>query len=169
MFFKSFALLALLGVSQAKPTPITLEHDDVLAFGEDGSPRVMKEWEYRIEEDKREVQRRKSGNTLARVPAKAKRSKRACEESTEVQVLEETDFTNWDVAMSPVIGNTGSSAAMVSVSQGYSVANSLSVRSIYVPPALPPAAAAPSCMMNQKANAPPTRSPPPSARRSRAS
>lgn len=132
MLFKSLTLLGLLGASQAKPTamPITLEHDDVLAFRDDGSPVVMKEWDYRIEQDKEDVQRKKrsvSYRAAAAAAAPVRNSGRGCEQSTEVQVLQETDFVNWDVAMSPVIGNTGSSAAMVSVAQGYSLANSLSV------------------------------------------
>lgn len=127
MSLKSFALFALLGASQAKPTPVALQHDDYLVLRSDGPPVVMKEWDYRIEEDKREVQRRKAKN-LPRAPKLSSRANKRCEESTEVQVLSETDFTNWDVTMSPVIGNTGSSAASVSVTQGYSIANSLSVR-----------------------------------------
>lgn len=133
MLFKSLAIFALLGAGQAKPTPITLQHDDVLAFRDDGTPVVMKEWDYQIEQDKREVQRRKSGKVVSRAPAPSKRTKRACEQSTEVQVLNQTDFINWDVAMSPVIGNTGSSSAMVSVAQGYSVANSISVSGLSDP------------------------------------
>lgn len=131
MLFQSVALLALLGAAQAKPTarsPVTLNHDDVLVLRDGDSPLVMKKWDYSLEQDKREVQRRKAN--IKETPAIARRAsngRRGCEESTEVQVLEETDFTNWDVTMSPVIANTGSTAAMVSVAQGYSLANSVSV------------------------------------------
>lgn len=129
MSLKSFALFALLGASQAKPTPVTLQHDDYLVLRSDGPPVVMKEWDYRIEEDKREVQRRKTRNlNLPVAPKQSPRANKRCEQSTEVQILNETDFVNWDVTMSPVIGNTGSSAALVSVTQGYSIANSVSVR-----------------------------------------
>lgn len=130
MSFKSLITLALLSLSQAKPTPQVLEHDDVLVL-RDGQALVMKSWDYQLEEDKREVQRRRTGHPV-RVPSRAenaaaKLGARGCEESTEVQVLNETDFTGWDVAMSPVIGNTGSSAASVSVAEGYSIADSVSV------------------------------------------
>lgn len=151
MLFQSIALFALLGAAQAKPTvrsPVTLEHDDVLVLRDGDSPLVMKKWDYSLEQDKREVQRRKAN--IKQAPAIARRAsndRRACEQSTEVQVLEETDFTNWDVTMSPVIANTGSSAAMVSVAQGYSVANSVSV-CLFLSPS--------------PASTPPSQTPPPS-------
>lgn len=136
MSFKTMSLLALLGLSQASPlTPRVLEHDDVLVL-RDGKALVMKSWDYTLEEDKREVQQRKAGVSVRaeKTANKAGRSEeleaRGCEESTEVQVLTDTHFNNWDVAMSPVIGNTGSSTASVAVSAGYSLADSVSVSPI---------------------------------------
>lgn len=127
-FSKSLFIFAMLGAAQAKPTPLTLEHDDVLTFDENGLPIVQKQWEYQIEQAKADVRRRKAGDSVvARAPAEARDEKRGCEESTEVQILEETDFTNWDVAMSPVLGNTGSTIATVSVASGYSIANAIAV------------------------------------------
>lgn len=41
---------------------------------------------------------------------------------------QDTNFNDWDVAMSPVVGNIGSTGASVAVSKGYSVANSAYVR-----------------------------------------
>lgn len=38
--------------------------------------------------------------------------------------MKDTHFNDWDVAMSPVIGNIGSTGASVAVTKGYSVANS---------------------------------------------
>lgn len=37
---------------------------------------------------------------------------------------QDTNFNDWDVPMSPVIGNIGSTGASVAVTKGYSVANS---------------------------------------------
>ncbi|KAJ4394862.1 hypothetical protein N0V93_004082 [Gnomoniopsis smithogilvyi] len=128
MLFSAFAILAILGASQATPAPKVLEFDDVLLLREDGNHVVMKKWDYQIEEDKREVQRRRLGNKAARTSEGevAKISKK-CEESTEIQVLEDTYFNDWDVAMSPVIGNTGSTIATVAVAKGYSIADAVSV------------------------------------------
>lgn len=131
MSFKAFAVLALVGLGQASPlNSQILQHDDVLVL-RDGKAVVMKSWDYTLEEDKREVQRRKTDGAgaaaAARAAASGRVSGRGCEESTEVQVTTDTYFNNWDVAMSPVIGNTGSSAASVSVSSGYSVSDSISV------------------------------------------
>lgn len=125
MSFKTFALFALVGLGQAKPlNSQVLQHDDVLVL-RDGKAVVMKSWDYTLEEDKREVQRRKTGASVR--AASEHLGARDCEESTEVQVITDTYFNNWDVAMSPVIGNTGSSSASVAVSEGYSVADSISV------------------------------------------
>lgn len=130
MSFRSLALFALLGLSLAKPAPTILQHDDVLVLRSDGQPIVMKEWDYKIEEDKREVQRRKAEKlprAARAVSAVAPQANKRCEQSTEVQVLTDSYFNDWDVAMSPVISNTGSASAVVAVSQGYSLTNSISV------------------------------------------
>lgn len=128
MSFKAIALFALLGLSQAKPAPLTLRHDDVLLL-RDGEAVIMKSWDYKIEEDKREVQRRKMAREAppTAVASSSFDSKRGCEQSLEVQVLEDIYFNNWDVVMSPVVGNTGSAGASVTVTTGYSLSNSLTV------------------------------------------
>lgn len=126
MSFRSLALFALLGLSYAKPAPTVLQHDDVLVLRSDGQPLVMKSWDYKIEEDKREVQRRKA-NKLPRVAAPSPKTDKRCEQSTEVQVLTDSYFNDWDVAMSPVISNTGSASALVAVSKGYSLTNTVTV------------------------------------------
>lgn len=125
MLFSTLTILAILGASQAKPAPKVLGFDDVLLLRDDGDHVVMKKWDYQIEEDKREVQRRHAN--FGRAPATSARINKKCEESTEVQVLEDTNFNDWDVAMSPVIGNTGSTAATVAVAKGYSIADTISV------------------------------------------
>lgn len=125
MLFSTFTLLALLGASQAKPAPKILDFDDVLYLREDGNHVVMKKWDVQLEEDKREVQRRKAN--IGRAPAAPANVDKRCEESTEVQVITDTNFNDWDVAMSPVIGNTGSTIATVAIAKGYSVADGTTV------------------------------------------
>lgn len=133
MSFKSFAIFALLGLGYAKPTPAknqVLSHDDVLILRDNGEAVVMKSWDYSLEEDKREVQRRKAGlppRDIAAEVVSDLASRASCEESTEVQVLNQTDFTGWDVPISPVVGNTGSDTASIAVAKGYSIASSLMV------------------------------------------
>lgn len=39
-------------------------------------------------------------------------------------MAQDTNFNDWDVPMSPVVGNIGSTGASVAVTKGYSVANS---------------------------------------------
>lgn len=129
MYFKTVALFGLLGAAIAKPAPKALSHDDVIVMRGDGHPVVMKEWEYSIEEAKNEVKRRKAmGVPPKSVDVESADLERRCEESTEVQVLTDEFFNNWDVAMSPVLGNTGSIAATIAVTKGYTVSNAVSVR-----------------------------------------
>lgn len=135
MLFSTLTILAILGASQAKPAPQVLGFDDVLLLRDDGDHVVMKKWDYQIEEDKREVQRRHAN--FGRAPATSARINKKCEQSTEVQVLEDTNFNDWDVAMSPVIGNTGSTAATVAVAKGYSIADTISVSASVEFPGVP--------------------------------
>ncbi|PSR81290.1 hypothetical protein BD289DRAFT_484489 [Coniella lustricola] len=123
MSFRAFALFTLLAIGQASPAPKVLGYDDVVVMREDGAV-VMKKWEYQIQEDKRDVQKRKA--QVARAASSSQLATRGCEESTEVQVLSDTKFDNWDVAMSPVIKNTGAGAS-VAVTKGYSISDSIQV------------------------------------------
>ncbi|KAF3762710.1 hypothetical protein M406DRAFT_63537 [Cryphonectria parasitica EP155] len=123
MSFKTFALFALLGASQATPTPMVLQHDDILLLRDDGPAVVMKEWEYQIQEDIKEVKRKANA---PRESFTVSNLDRRCDESTEVQVLTDTTFNDWDVTMSPVLQNSGA-GALIAVTQGYSLANSVSV------------------------------------------
>ncbi|KAE9565828.1 hypothetical protein CGMCC3_g17991 [Colletotrichum fructicola] len=64
-----------------------------------------------------------NGNGLAR---------RACRKSTEVQVMSDDQFFNWDVAISPILSShRGTTRA--STSKGYSVGNSVSTLASTVP------------------------------------
>lgn len=135
------AIVALAGLVSAVPTtkePIQLQHDDVILPRADGGFDIMKDWEWshverRMEREARaramELKRRAlAGETIpldAYTPSMGV-DRRDCEESTEVQVLNDTTFTDWDVAMSPVIGATGGQATVM-VTKGYQVANAMTV------------------------------------------
>ncbi|POS69855.1 hypothetical protein DHEL01_v211751 [Diaporthe helianthi] len=143
LFTNSAAVLALVGLAAAAPAkqePRMLSHDDVVLPRADGGYDVMKDWQWtdierrmekqareRAEEEKRRVL---AGETIpagARIRSEAQPDlERRCDKTTEVQVLTDTQFTNWDVAMSPVIGATGGQAT-VAVSKGYSITNGITV------------------------------------------
>lgn len=143
MFTKyTTAILALVSLASAVPAAtketIVLAHDDVVLPRADGGFDIMKDWEWdsierRLEREAREAEateakrRALAGETIpldAYLPGSV--VARDCEESREMQVLIDTTFTDWDVAMSPVVGATGGSATIM-VAKGYSVANSISV------------------------------------------
>lgn len=133
-------VLALIGLVAAAPRPANtpLQWDDILLVGRDGAHQMIKDHEYR------DLTRRgllaptspgapalpRAAPALGPAPLSARSAaavdKRACDESSEVQLLSDTKFTGWDVAMSPVVGSKGGQT-LVSVSQGYSVANTMSV------------------------------------------
>ncbi|POS72739.1 hypothetical protein DHEL01_v208861 [Diaporthe helianthi] len=127
MYLTPVAILSLLGVAQALAPPRILAFDDVIVPSEDGSSySVMKDYEYGIQKSKREMLDKRSNHGPPSIPSVGALDKR-CVENTEVQVLTDANFNNWDVAMSPVVSNTGSFMATVSVSKGYEVGNSISV------------------------------------------
>ncbi|KAF4998974.1 hypothetical protein FGRMN_2773 [Fusarium graminum] len=111
------ALISLVSVSQAAATTKFLSADDVIVLKTDGTSQIMKAADLEHLETAPAI--RSSATT------KNPLQRRGCEKSTEVQVLSENEFLNWDVAMSPVISSLGGSKATVSVTSGYSIANSL--------------------------------------------
>lgn len=141
MHFSS-SLLLLASAAQILASPLVsrddtvstqnLAADDVVVLGADGSASVMKIGDYealqrRAEQANAETVRRAfADNKKARTARKADKAKRSCEESSEVQVLTDSTFLNWDVAMSPVLSAAGG-ATVISVSDGYTISNSLSV------------------------------------------
>lgn len=129
MYIKPIALLSLLGAAQALAPPKILSPDDVIVPNDDGSYSIMKDYEYGIQKSKREMLNKRSKHSPPTTPSDVGALERRCDETTEVQVLTDTNFNNWDVAMSPVISNTGSSMATIAVTKGYSISNSVSVRS----------------------------------------
>ncbi|KKY39432.1 hypothetical protein UCDDA912_g00644 [Diaporthe ampelina] len=142
LFTSSAAVFALVGIAAAAPAkeePRLLFHDDVVLPRADGGFDVMKDWEWtdverRMEKEARdravEYKRRSlAGENIpvgASVAEYESSVERRCDESSEVQVLTDSQFTNWDVAMSPVIGATGGQAT-IAVTKGYYVTNSISV------------------------------------------
>ncbi|KAL0939862.1 uncharacterized protein CTRU02_206472 [Colletotrichum truncatum] len=123
MRFSVLAATGLIGAVAAAPAPVALQYDDVVVVGEDGSHQIMKSAEYDA------LQARAS---LEVAPAVLPRSEgvsaRGCAESTEVQVLSDDEFLNWDIAISPVLSSIGGSAT-VSVANGYSLSNTVTVSS----------------------------------------
>ncbi|KAF4481011.1 hypothetical protein CGGC5_v010324 [Colletotrichum fructicola Nara gc5] len=126
-----FAMLGLLSATAAfpKPDPTSLRFNDVVAVNEDGSHRILKTAEYDA--------------LLARVALEPTQpapsvmdpsivtngdglARRACRKSTEVQVMSDDQFFNWDVAISPIL-SSHRGTTRVSTSKGYSVGNSVSV------------------------------------------
>lgn len=142
MFTKyTTAIIALAGLVSAMPAnqPRILQHDDVILPRADGGFDIMKDWEWsdverRLQKEARDAATEAKRRSVAGedIPLGALRARdaglqrRGCEESEEVQVLSDTQFTDWDVAMSPVVGATGGQA-LLAVSKGYSVSNSVSV------------------------------------------
>ncbi|GKT55919.1 hypothetical protein ColTof4_11668 [Colletotrichum tofieldiae] len=124
MRFSVLAAAGLIGAAAAAPAPapVALNFDDVIVVGEDGTHQVMKSAEYDA------LQARAALAPAPAIKSLESVSRRGCEESTEVQVITDDQFLNWDVAISPVLSSIGGSAT-VSVANGYSIANSVSVTS----------------------------------------
>lgn len=113
--------------------PRKLQFDDVILVGADNSMSIMKEAEYeRRHAHHQSIQMLKNTKGEAEysqykeAPPRpqylpSNEPRRKCLESTETQVLLDTLMTDWDVPLSPVIGNRGHSRTSVSVTQGYSL------------------------------------------------
>ncbi|KAG5659167.1 hypothetical protein KAF25_000369 [Fusarium avenaceum] len=113
------ALISLISVSQAAATNKILSSDDVIVLKTDGTSQIMKAADLERLETAPAIETRNI--------AKKGLQRRDCEKSTEIQVLSEKEFLNWDVAMSPIISSLGGAKATVSVTDGFTVANSLKV------------------------------------------
>ncbi|KAM5341485.1 hypothetical protein ACJ41O_014516 [Fusarium nematophilum] len=123
----ALAILSLLSATQAATTKTILSPDDVIVLAHDGSSRVMKAAEFEALEAKQPAPAAPVSETTS-VPAARSIRRRGCEKSTEIQVISDEEFLNWDVAISPVLSSTGGKGT-VSVSSGYSISNSISVGS----------------------------------------
>ncbi|KAK2012483.1 hypothetical protein LZ32DRAFT_531951 [Colletotrichum eremochloae] len=119
MRFSVLTAAGLLGAAVAAPapSPVALNFDDVVVVGQDGTHTIMKTAEYDALQ---------AGAALAPAPPLKIRdvSRRDCEKSTEVQIMTDEEFLNWDVAISPVLSASGGGAT-VSVAKGYSIANTV--------------------------------------------
>lgn len=114
------ALLSVASVTQAAAAPKVLSPDDVIVLKTDGTSQIMKAADLEALETAPAVNDTKAS-------AKKAIQRRDCKDSTEIQVLSDKEFTNWDVAMSPVISSLGGSKATVSVTNGYTIGNSVKV------------------------------------------
>ncbi|CAF3485704.1 unnamed protein product [Fusarium graminearum] len=114
------ALLSIASVSQAAAAPKILSSDDIIVLKTDGTSQVMKA---------ADLEALETAPAVKNIAGSAKKDiqRRDCEDSTEIQVLSDKEFVNWDVAMSPVISSLGGSKATVSVTNGYTITNSLKV------------------------------------------
>lgn len=145
LFQLPVVLLALASVASVasaapqKPQPRILQHDDVILPRADGGFDIMKDWEWshverrllrdarlRAEENKRAALAGELAGPAGTRAGGGLAPRDDCEQSSEVQVLTNETFTDWDVAMSPVIGATGGQAN-IAVAKGYSVTNSITV------------------------------------------
>ncbi|KAM0284360.1 hypothetical protein ACHAO9_009285 [Fusarium lateritium] len=113
------ALISLISVSQATATNKILSSDDVIVLKTDGTSQIMKAADLERLETAPAIETRNI--------VKKDLQRRDCQKSTEIQVLSEKEFLNWDVAMSPVISSLGGAKATVSVTNGFTIANSLKV------------------------------------------
>ncbi|KAF9767765.1 hypothetical protein IL306_015022 [Fusarium sp. DS 682] len=112
------ALISLVSVAQAAAAPKILASDDVIVLKTDGTSQVMKAADLEALETAPAIK--------SKTPSKRNVERRGCE-STEVQVLSEKEFLNWDVPMSPVVSSLDGSKATVSVTSGFTISNSISV------------------------------------------
>ncbi|SPO03583.1 uncharacterized protein DNG_06266 [Cephalotrichum gorgonifer] len=123
LFFTSArttVLISLLSLVSASPTAQSLSYDDVVLLGEDGKTTIMKDYEYA------KISARETTAEHAIHAMSGRRTPRGCEESSEVQVLTDETILSADIPLSPVIGSQGGQA-VVAVSQGYSISNTVSV------------------------------------------
>ncbi|KAK1982015.1 hypothetical protein LZ30DRAFT_688738 [Colletotrichum cereale] len=129
-----YSLVALLGFAAAICAgfahPRMLDADDVIVLSRDGNPRVMKDAAYEALE---------RAAAVAPAPAPAPLSlrgatstsgiaRRGCEQSSEVQILSNASFLDWDVAISPVVSAIGVNKTQVSIGDGYSISNQLKIK-----------------------------------------
>ncbi|EOD48009.1 hypothetical protein GTA08_BOTSDO05215 [Neofusicoccum parvum] len=138
------ALLGLAAVAAALPTDKAIERrilneDDVILFGQDGLHTVMKAADYDALKKREQpppppfahlgnqIYPTTGGKAPSNFTAPLGLGKRAdCEESSEVQLQNKANFQQWDVPMSSVV-TAEVDQALVTVTDGYSLANSLTI------------------------------------------
>ena len=109
--------------SFARAAPMALSYDDVIVLKADGKSEIIKAADFD------QKQARAGDSSVARTNSlnPSNIAPRGCDKSKEVQVLSDTEFLNWDVAISPVVSSLGGETASVAVTDGYMIANSLTV------------------------------------------
>lgn len=128
------ALVAAATFSSALPSnpiPQVLTEKDVIVFGANGRVEVMKRDEYHLLTrdlySKTPASLTSFENTTSETIPRKALSKRC--KSKEVYTMNpDVSFINWDVPMSPVVKSSGDSNS-VSVTQGFSISNSITVSS----------------------------------------
>ncbi|KAK1563965.1 uncharacterized protein LY79DRAFT_573875 [Colletotrichum navitas] len=129
------SLLSLaLAASAGSGHPHMLDADDVVVLGRDGSSGVMKASTYEALKHAGAIT---PGPSPAAAPAPSvlrgatstyNKARRSCKQSSEVQILSNTSFIDWDVAISPVVSAVGSNNTQISIGDGYSISNQLKIR-----------------------------------------
>ncbi|KAL6411906.1 hypothetical protein AUP68_04285 [Ilyonectria robusta] len=104
LFATAIAVLGLVSSSTAAPAPTVLSADDIIVLKTDGSTEIMKAADFEALESKSSA----PTSFGLRDATDAKLVRRSCEDSsTEIQVLSDEEFLNWDVAISPVVSSVG--------------------------------------------------------------
>lgn len=124
LFPVALAIFGLSSTAFAAGTPQFLGADDLIVLKDDDTMQVMKAAEF------------EAINNAASAPALVNPEfqnmtgapatpRRRCDESTEVQILSDEEFLDWDTAISPVVSSPEGGEVRVSVASGYSVANAV--------------------------------------------
>lgn len=126
----SSALFAVFGLAAtviaAPPRPRTLAADDVILLGHDGTSKIMKATKYNAIASATPIPAQITSYNVTSTPHL---TRRGCQQSTEVQVMSDEEFLNWDIAISPVASSLEGSSAGISVSNGVEISNSLAIGS----------------------------------------
>ncbi|KAI9731237.1 MAG: hypothetical protein M1834_005430 [Cirrosporium novae-zelandiae] len=132
----SLALAASSMLVNAYPSGASLARrdlaaDEIIVWGSNGRVEVMNKTEYynELASSNITIGRPESGNTTTTTTSSNTTSslvRRSCKSRTVIKELDDEEFLNWDVAMSSVVHATDESAS-VSVTEGYSISNTLSV------------------------------------------
>lgn len=117
-------IMVLLHYSLGAPALAPLQFDDVVVIDADGKSTIMKEHEWASLLRRSNIQSTPPTALQQIEPPVVRR--RGCEQSSEVQIVSDTKFLNWDVPMSSLLSAQGGDAT-VSLSQGFQLSNSIQV------------------------------------------
>jgi hypothetical protein len=122
LFTSILAIIGLVSTTVAAPAPAPLGVDDVIVMKTDGTSEVMKAAEFDALNKASVAPARRDVLPVAKGPSLHRR----CDESTELQVLTDEEFTDWDIAISPV-SSSSAGEVRVTVASGYSIANAIAI------------------------------------------